>query len=82
MPEAASVACLSESRFSHLFAEETGLPFRSWVLWRRMMRAMQARGAGASLTDAAHLAGFSDSAHFSRTFMRMFGVQAASLAMV
>ncbi len=82
MPEAASVACLSESRFSHLFTEETGLPFRSWVLWRRMMRAVQARGAGASLTDAAHQAGFSDSAHFSRTFLRMFGVQAASLAMV
>ena len=29
---------------------------------------------GASLTEAAHLAGFADSAHLSRTFRAMFGV--------
>ena len=34
---------------------------------------------GASLTAAAHEAGFADSAHFSRTFRRMFGVAAAAL---
>jgi AraC-like DNA-binding protein len=35
--------------------------------------------AGASLTEAAHEAGFADSAHFSRTFRRTFGLPAASL---
>jgi AraC-like DNA-binding protein len=35
--------------------------------------------AGDSLTSAAHQAGFSDSAHFSRTFHRMFGMPADSL---
>ena len=73
---AASVACLSESRFSHLFVEETGLPFRTFVLWRRLMQAVQRAAAGESLTAAAHQAGFSDSAHFSRTFHRMFGLPA------
>lgn len=76
---AASVACLSESRFSHLFVEETGLPFRTYVLWRRLMRAVERRATGESLTEAAHQAGFSDSAHFSRTFLRMFGVPADTM---
>jgi AraC family transcriptional regulator len=76
---AASVACLSESRFSHLFVEETGLPFRTYVLWRRLMKAVERRAAGETLTEAAHQAGFSDSAHFSRTFLRMFGIPADTM---
>ena len=80
--QAADVACLSESRFSHLFVEETGLPFRTWVLWRRLMRSVELMAAGETLTSAAHQAGFSDSAHFSRTFLRMFGVQASALGLV
>ena len=82
LAEAASVACLSESRFSHRFADATGLPFRTWLLWRRLMRAVERMAAGDSLTSAALEAGFSDSAHFSRTFMRMFGVQASALGLV
>jgi AraC family transcriptional regulator len=78
-PAAASVACLSESRFRHLFGEEVGLPFKTFVLWRRLMRAVERVAAGESLTAAAHQAGFADSAHFSRTFRRMFGLPAASL---
>jgi len=76
---AASVACLSESRFSHLFVEETGLPFRTYVLWRRLMKAVERRSLGESLTEAAHQTGFSDSAHFSRTFLRMFGITADAM---
>jgi AraC family transcriptional regulator len=34
---------------------------------------------GSSLTQAAHSAGFADSAHFSRTFRRTFGLAAAEL---
>ncbi len=79
LAEAAATACLSESRFSHLFAAEVGLPFRSYLLWRRLMLAVERISAGSSLTAAAHEAGFADSAHFSRTFHRMFGVPAASL---
>jgi len=36
--------------------------------------AIAAIAKGASATDAAHLAGFSDSAHLSRTFRRFFGM--------
>lgn len=79
MSDAASHAGLSSSRASHLFVEETGLPFRHYVLWLRLMRAVETYSRGGSLTDAAHEAGFSDSAHLSRTFKRMFGLPAASL---
>lgn len=72
---------LSPSRASHLFVEETGLPFRTYVLWLRVMRAVDAHIQGASLTEAAQQAGFADSAHLSRTFKRMFGMPAASLQM-
>lgn len=80
--QAAKIAYLSESRFSHLFVEEIGLPFRTYLLWRRMMLAVDAIAAGSSLTGAAHDSGFADSAHFSRTFLRMFGVQASLLEMI
>jgi AraC-like DNA-binding protein len=46
------------------------------------MRAVDRMAAGDSLTAAAHHAGFSDSAHFSRTFHRMFGLPAAWLELV
>lgn len=72
---------LSPSRASHLFVEETGLPFRTYVLWLRLVRAVDAHIAGMTLTDAAQEAGFADSAHLSRTFKRMFGLPAAALEM-
>ena len=77
--DAARIACLSESRFSHLFVAEVGLPFRTYVLWRRLMKAVEAMSSGARMTAAAHESGFADSAHFSRTFHRMFGLPPASM---
>ena len=70
---------LSAARARHLFVEQTALAFRTYVLWLRLMRALELFSAGSTLTDAAHRAGFSDSAHLSRTFRRMFGIAAASM---
>lgn len=70
---------LSPDRFRHLFIEQTGVRFRPYVLWQRMERAVAEYAAGATLTDAAYAGGFADSAHFSRTFRRMFGLPAAAL---
>jgi AraC family transcriptional regulator len=70
---------LSPSRARHLFVDQTGLPFRTYLLWLRLMRAVELFSTGSSLTSAAHGAGFSDSSHFSRTFRRMFGIAADSL---
>lgn len=70
---------LSPGRARHLFVQQTGLPFRTYLLWLRLVRAVEIFAGGALLTEAAHGAGFADSAHLSRTFRRMFGIAAASL---
>src|SRR3712207_8098417 len=57
-------------RYRHLFVAEIGLPYRGYVLWLRLGRAVDVFAAGGSLTDAAHAAGFADSAHLSRTLDR------------
>jgi AraC-like DNA-binding protein len=79
LADAAALVGLSKGRLRHLFVEQTGLPFRTYLLWLRLMKGLEEFAAGASLTDAAHDAGFADSAHFSRTFRRMFGTTAAAL---
>jgi AraC family transcriptional regulator len=79
LASAAKSVGLSPGRARHLFVEETGLPFRTYLLWLRLMKAVGVFADGGSLTEAAHDAGFADSAHFSRTFRRMFGIPAAAL---
>jgi len=58
----------------HLFKARMGVPVRRYVLWARLRGGLEQALAGASLTSAALEAGFSDSAHFSRTFREMFGI--------
>jgi AraC-like DNA-binding protein len=70
----ATVADLSESRFSHWFREHTGMPVRSYRKWLRLVRGIEQVLAGGRLTDAAHGAGFADQAHFTRTFVETFGI--------
>lgn len=69
------VACLSEGRLMHLFKEQVGIPIRKYVLWYRLQITVQHVLRGQNLTQAAHSGGFSDSAHFSRTFSDMFGIR-------
>ncbi len=69
----AEVACLSPSRFRHLFVEQTVMRLRPYVLWRRFLRVWELLAGGRSLSAAAHGAGFADAAHLSRTSRAMFG---------
>lgn len=64
---------LSQSRFLHLFSQELGTPWRSYLIWRRALVAVTIASAGLPLTRAAHEAGYSDSAHLSRQFKDLFG---------
>jgi AraC-like DNA-binding protein len=69
----AATVHMSESRLSHLFAQDLGITFRAYVRWLRLLRATSAVAQGSSLTEAAHLAGFTDSSHLTRTCRRTFG---------
>jgi AraC-like DNA-binding protein len=72
--QVAAVAHLSPSRFRHLFADQTGMGLRQYILWRRFVSVWEHRMKGASLSMAAHAAGFADSAHLARTSRRMIGI--------
>lgn len=74
LEEFARIAGLSASRLGHLFREQTGSTFRGYVRWCRLKRAIESLREGSNLTAAAHVAGFSDAAHLSRSFRRMFGL--------
>jgi AraC-like DNA-binding protein len=73
LEDVADTVFLSPSRFAHLFSENVGLPFRRYLLWRKLSRAMLAIGRGVSLGQAAYEAGFADAAHLTRTFIQMWG---------
>ncbi len=78
----AGIAALSPSRFMHAFTESVGVPVRPYILWLRLQRAACDLMDGASVTSAAHRAGFSDSAHLTRTFRRMLGATPSDLALL
>ena len=79
LDDVADVACLSPSRFRHLFVAETGMALRPYILWRRFLRVWELLAGGASLSSAAHAAGFADAAHLTRTSRRMFGFPPSAL---
>ena len=78
----AGVAHLSPSRFMHAFTDSVGVPVRPYLLWLRLQRAACDLMDGASVTSAAHRAGFSDAAHLTRTFRRMLGATPSNLALM
>lgn len=77
--DVAAAVALSESRFRHLFVAQTGCSFRAYLLWLRVNLAIEAVMAGASWTEAAHEAGFADSAHLTRTHKRVFGIEPSAV---
>jgi AraC family transcriptional regulator len=82
LEEVAGEACLSPSRFRHLFVEETGMALRPYILWRRFIRVWELLAAGESISAAAHAAGFADAAHLSRTSRSMFGIPPSALQLL
>lgn len=69
---------ISDAHLRALFVRDVGLPIRTFRLWRRVLIALTAF-ARVDATAAAHRAGFSDLAHFSRTCRRMLGASPTEL---
>jgi len=74
LPDVAHAVGLSPSRLAALVRRTTGMALRPYVRWCRLRRATLAVVRGATLTEAAHEAGFADSAHLARTMRAAFGV--------
>ncbi|MEV0678832.1 helix-turn-helix transcriptional regulator [Actinosynnema sp. NPDC050436] len=70
---------VSASRLGHLFAEHLRLPFPAWRRWARLLHSIEAVRGGATLTEAAHAAGFADSSHLTRVCHEMFGLAPSHL---
>lgn len=70
----AEAVFLSKSRLMHLFSEQIGIPIRKYILWQRLRHALLQMSGGATITEASHSAGFTDSPHMNRTFNAMFGI--------
>ena len=65
---------MSPRHLSRLFNRGVGLSMPAYIRWLRLRRVAEALAEGATLTQAAHAAGFSDSAHLSRAFRASFGM--------
>jgi AraC-like DNA-binding protein len=75
----AQEAGLSNSRLVNLFKGQVGIPVRRYRLWHRLFRASCLLAGGASATEAAHEAGFSDAAHLSHTYRDILGITPTEL---
>lgn len=65
---------VNSSYLSRLFKEETGKPFSTYVLERKMERAKTALLDGAKVYDAAATVGYRDVSYFTKVFRKYWGV--------
>lgn len=72
LKEIAKKCFLSESRFLHLFKQNTGITYRKVQQWHKVSKSFSML-RNQSLTKTAHQFGFTDSAHYSKVFKETFG---------
>jgi len=75
----ADAACLSVSRFLHLFKDEVGSSFRRFRAWRRARSLLYYVTHTSSLTDVALDSGYPDSSYFSHSIRRFYGLTPKSI---
>jgi AraC-like DNA-binding protein len=75
----AAEVSLSPGHLTHLFKKQVGIPIRKYILWTRILMALQKVFETKNIREAALHAGFSDAPHFNRTFRKMFGLYPSSI---
>ena len=78
--ELANEAGLSPWHFLRVFKAQTGLPPHAYRLQRQLQRARRALLAGLPIAQAALDAGFNDQSHFTRHFVRAYGLTPGAVA--
>jgi AraC-like DNA-binding protein len=68
-------AGLSQSRFLHLFKQETGISFRSFRAWKRARHLLHFANQDLNLAHLAQDIGYPDSTHFSHSIRRFYGLK-------
>lgn len=75
LADASEACCLSESYFSHLFREYTGMSFAKYELAFRLNgAAAELSSTHASIKQVASEWGFYDVSHFSKSYKKHFGI--------
>ena len=74
MKELCDTARLSQSRLSHLFSSQAGIPLHRYLAFMKIQKAFLHVRRGKNLTQAALDAGFDSPSHLASTFKRMFGI--------
>lgn len=80
LADLAREAGLSPWHFLRVFKAETGLPPHAYRLQRQLQRARRDLLAGRSIAQAALDAGFGDQSHFTRHFVRAYGLTPGAVA--
>ena len=74
LADVARAVAVSPDYLGRLFRRHTGASLGATTRWLRLLVALDHLDHGASLTDAAHLSGFADSAHANRVCRELAGL--------
>ncbi|HEY4324309.1 MAG TPA: AraC family transcriptional regulator [Mucilaginibacter sp.] len=65
---------LSQSRLRGVFKNATGVSLHRYIIWNKITLAISRIMNGATVAEAALSCGFSDSSHFHKMILQMFGI--------
>ena len=74
----ANMIHLSESRLRSLFRKTSGMSLYRYMLWHKIRYATNQIMSGNAVNDAAMDAGFTDSSHFHKTMVKIYGMSPSS----
>lgn len=69
----------SESYFTHLFKNQTGVPLKNYLLMRQLEFAWVQINKGRKITDSVMDAGFASPSHFADVCQKLMGISAADV---